>query len=143
MHEIVLEAAAELAGNEVDREESGLVGVIPSTDDVGLPRYGVLLAICDAPSETAEFSEDVGNAHDVAFPVAKGALEDDPVTPPAVFKDIGSDPVPEGPVQIVELAGVENGAEDEETPVTRLDDLPTEELTPPEIIEDGRYPELD
>ena len=112
--------------------------MVSSLDDFELPRDGVLLAICDVLSEDGEVPEPVGKIDEVAFAVTNGAFEDGPVTPPAVLEDRGRDPVPVGPVRIVEVYG----AQDEVTPPTRLEDCPADELTPPETVEDGRYPEL-
>jgi hypothetical protein len=57
---------------------------------------------------------------EVVFPVTWGKLE---VGPLAEFDDKGIEPVPVGPAEIVELVGVEYGAEDVRTPLERLTEL--------------------
>lgn len=68
-----------------------------------LPAYGVPLA--DELREDGELPVPVGTIDEVAFPVAKGALEDERLTPLAVLEDRGRDPVPVGPAEDG-LAGV-------------------------------------
>ena len=54
--------------------------------------------------EDGEFPVPLGSINEVAFPVTKGTLEDEPDTPPAVLEDASRDPGPVEPAGIVELA---------------------------------------
>ena len=72
--------------------------------------------------ENGELPVPVGIIDEVAFPVTEGTIEDDLLAPPAVL-DGGRDPVPVEPTEIVELTGVEYGAEDEMVPLARLEGL--------------------
>jgi hypothetical protein len=73
--------------------------------------------------ENGELPVPVGMIDEVAFPVTKGTIEDDPLAPPTVLEDRGRDPVPVGPAEMAESAGVEYGAEDEMVPPARLEEL--------------------
>lgn len=57
--------------------------------------------------ENGELPVPVGMIDEVAFPVTKGTIEDDPLAPPTVLEDGGRDPVPAGPTEVVESPGVE------------------------------------
>jgi hypothetical protein len=77
----------------------------------------------DVPMEDGELRVPVGRIDEVTFPVTKGTLEDEPLAPPDVLEESGRDPVPVGPAEVVELAGIEYGADDEMVPPARLEEL--------------------
>lgn len=106
VQEEVLERAGKLAGKDADWEASRPVEVTHPADEVELPRLGALL-VTDELKEDGELLASVERIDKVAFLVANGALEDEPLTPLAVLEDRGRDPVPVGPTETVELAGVE------------------------------------
>ena len=121
VQEEVLERAGELVGKDSNWDDSVPVEVTPPAEEVELLRFGALLAADDL-KEDGNLPVPVGRIDKVAFPVASGALEDEPLAPLAAPEDRGRDPVLVGPTETVKLNGVEYGAEDKVKPPTRLDE---------------------